>query len=741
MGWAQESQPETDEMPPSDGPAPLILEQPPTPFEPREPLSAEDADRLEAETLFATGRLFEQRGRSAEALRYFQRALRYDPESLVILREIVPLAFRLERMGEAIRYALKIVEKDPTDPLLPRLGEFLIERGDIEQAVELFEKSLEAGQFDKKSSQYVALMARMGDLYYATESYEKAADAFAVIWDAIDNPDNYDLVPAVRRVLTSQPAATYQRFGETFLFAKRFDEARRAFDRSQELEANAPLLAFRRAQILAGEDKPEQAIDQLNAYFAQPDELTIEKGSPVELLAELYEKTGKSDQLLAKLESIHKAYPKQAEVGYALADAYRKAEQWDKAEAIYKPLLEIKPTAEGFAGLTAVYKARGNLEQLIRTLALSFESPDARNRNRGLLGTLGAEGAAIAEDPELARKLLETGEGLLAKDADSLGYGGVLVLGHLAAETGEPEKADKFFQAAVDLKTEDEEKLDAYQEWLAAALAKERYTKSAEILETLIEDGLTEAGNLAVLYQLSGILEMDGRTEEAIKTIDQALETRPGLGVLAMRKAWIYYHANRYDDAIREYSKVIELHEGTEDAKQARMILSAIHVTTGNIRRGEELLEQVLDAYPDDVTAHNDLGYLWADQNKNLERAMEMIQYAVDAEPDNQAFRDSLAWVLFRLERYEEALLQMRKAIELDTDDVDGVLWDHMGDIYLANDQRTEAIESWKKAIRAFEASTRLEPGKLEAVKKKIVEHGGATRPEGDVDPEGEDTP
>ena len=40
-----------------------------------------------------------------------------------------------------------------------------------------------------------------------------------------------------------------------------------------------------------------------------------------------------------------------------------------------------------------------------------------------------------------------------------------------------------------------------------------------------------------------------------------------------------------------------------------------------DLPEAEEWLEQVLDEFPDDAGALNDLGYLWADQNKHLERA------------------------------------------------------------------------------------------------------------------------
>ncbi len=75
----------------------------------------------------------------------------------------------------------------------------------------------------------------------------------------------------------------------------------------------------------------------------------------------------------------------------------------------------------------------------------------------------------------------------------------------------------------------------------------------------------------------------------------------------------------------------------------------------------------------------NDLGYLWADENRHLSRAMKMIRKAVEAEPDNGAYRDSLGWVLYRLGRYEEAIAELEKAAERQPD---GVIFDHLGDAY-----------------------------------------------------------
>ena len=58
------------------------------------------------------------------------------------MREIVPLAFNLDRPNEAVRYALKAAELDPSDPLLLRqLGLHLAEAGRFQQALKLYQQA------------------------------------------------------------------------------------------------------------------------------------------------------------------------------------------------------------------------------------------------------------------------------------------------------------------------------------------------------------------------------------------------------------------------------------------------------------------------------------------------------------------------------------------------------------------------------------------------------------------------
>ena len=56
--------------------------------------------------------------------------------------------------------------------------------------------------------------------------------------------------------------------------------------------------------------------------------------------------------------------------------------------------------------------------------------------------------------------------------------------------------------------------------------------------------------------------------------------------------------------------------------------------TRANFAKGEAELEALLQRNPDEPGPNNDLGYLYAEQGKNLEKAESMIRKALQEEPE-----------------------------------------------------------------------------------------------------------
>jgi tetratricopeptide (TPR) repeat protein len=222
-------------------------------------------------------------------------------------------------------------------------------------------------------------------------------------------------------------------------------------------------------------------------------------------------------------------------------------------------------------------------------------------------------------------------------------------------------------------------------------------------------------------------LALADRTDEALAAAREAVRRNDSSARLHSRVAWVLYHGKRYAEAAQGYEDLaarFDAPDATDDVREvvreSRLVLSNIYVLQGELARAEERLEQVLDEFPEDVSALNDLGYLWADQGKHLERALAMVQQALAAEPDNIAYLDSVGWALHKLGRHQEALEPLVKAAA--GEKPDGVILEHLGDVHLALGQPAEACAAWRRALESFDAET--DAARITAVQEKLARHG-----------------
>jgi Tfp pilus assembly protein PilF len=153
--------------------------------------------------------------------------------------------------------------------------------------------------------------------------------------------------------------------------------------------------------------------------------------------------------------------------------------------------------------------------------------------------------------------------------------------------------------------------------------------------------------------------------------------------------------------------------------RNCQFSLSNIYVQQGDMSRGEKILEDVLKEDPESTQANNDLGYLWADQGKNLEQAKTMIEKALAAEPDNAAYLDSMGWVLYRLEQFEEARKYLEQAIEKPTGQ-DATILDHLGDCLDKLGQKEEAVRQWREALKMEREKARPDEELVKKIEEKL---------------------
>lgn len=715
----------------------LQLDDVPELLVPVRPRTSREEDHVRALALFAAARVAEQKQDYETALRNYQRTFRFDPSAVAALREIVPLAFNLGWQEEGVRYALLLAERDPTDAgLLRRLALYLTEDGESERALRLYEKALElrreAGE--EPSAETVAMWMEMGRLYYVAEQFDDAARYFAKVDEALKNPEAYDLPPKVQSALLKRPQLTYQLFGEAFLEAGEVDAARAAFESAQAAEENEGQHLFNLARVEAAKKRPAQALAKLEAYFEGKH--AKQGTAPYEVLQELLEELGQEDQLIARLEKYHEADPENVPLAYFLAERYREAGDYDKAGPLYQALVERREQRtpiEAVRGLVDVRHKQQDAAKLLDVLGQTV----GRGRSLSPLGEVGEE---LIADQEVAGAVVDEAQRRLAAAPDQADYDQMMAAAFLALGIEKLEAAEKFFDAA--LEAESAEPAQALVAWGLELFMKGHYERAAKIFKRALEEEGPTEDNPALYFYLAGALEMSGQTDEAIEQARKAAELEEDSARFASRAAWILFHAKRYDEARKEYLALLEKFDKDRESpevrevmRDARLVLSNMDAIEGNLDEAEEWLEQVLDEFPEDPGAMNDLGYLWADADKHLDLALSMIEVAVAGEPANMAYRDSLGWVLFRLGRYDEAVAELKVAAS--AENPDGVILDHLAQALAKRGDAEPAIEYWRRAVKAFENEGNVEMvekvrGRLERFEKETASDADSAKPEQD---------
>ena len=149
-----------------------------------------------------------------------------------------------------------------------------------------------------------------------------------------------------------------------------------------------------------------------------------------------------------------------------------------------------------------------------------------------------------------------------------------------------------------------------------------------------------------------------------------------------------------------------------------------------NWGEAEADFRKALELNPGQPQVLNYLGYSLVEQHEKLDEALSMIEQAVAAQPQSGYIIDSLGWALYKLGRYEEAVVHMERAAELMA--VDPVVNDDLGDVYWAVGRKLEAEFQWKRALSFIDwdnASDEVDPErirqKLEVGLDEVLEEEG----------------
>ena len=691
-------------------------DDPALPLQPKKALTPAEQLRNDAVAWYMAGRLLETRNEPRRAVNAYRKAVALDPTAMQVYRQLVPLEFQLNEVEAAVQSATKAVEIDPREyELWQMLAAQAAIAGKLPDAIRHLEQAVKSPRVARESPASLVLNKSLGILYSATGQPEKAADCFEVVFDALLNPEKFNLDSRAKTKMLADPQSSYERIGQVFLDAKRVKLAEQAFDLAAKSgRIGAGNLSFNRARVMLLSDKPEDALGELQKYLDA--QRTTKGRDAYQLLADILEKLNRSDELIARLEGLAAKDEHNLQLQFFLADRLMAANELEKARLIYEAALPQGADSTGYIGLARVLRKMKKPDALLDLFhrAMNKLGPEG-------LVQLEAELKAVSEDAQTVDALLAAGREQAKGETPQLTFEKAYILAGLAKSLERTDDAVEFYRAAIKLRKE--QNIPLYTELGNLLLRAHRYAAAVELFKGALNEKRSTAERADLLGMLARAQLLDGNLKESIDSINEALLLEPGDLAHLFDEAWIYSHSRQWDQAITRFEKLRDMSlDKPRVVRLCQFSLSNIYVQKGEFRKGEEILEKILEADPDDTQLNNDLGYLWADQGKNLERAEKMIRKALAAEPDNGAYLDSLGWVLFKLGKYDEAIGPIEQAVKKNTGG-DSTLWDHLGDVQFKLKQVDKAVESWQRALKSTEQDKFADPQLVERLKDKLKQH------------------
>jgi tetratricopeptide (TPR) repeat protein len=701
---------------------------------PLRPESRRDLDRREARKLYAQALLCQREDRLIEALTFYEKARQLDPKAPAIHQALVPLYLALGRVDDSLASCKRTLELDPGDHETWFVyGRQLKDQGQTQESIAALQRGVACPSAKEQLDLLVQMYFDLGNLQQEARDFTKAEAAFReVIKILIDHREALLESGACEpEQIEQETAKTYERIGEVCTQAGAYERAVAAYLQAQKRDPDrAGRLGYNLAQVYLAQTRPLEALRHLNEYLrTQP-----QGAEAYELMISILQKLRRDSQIVPALEQAAARDEHNVPLHLLLARQYGQAKQWTDAERLYLKLAETTPSQDVYRGLFRMYLERSTVGKVLDLLDQTLRSASAKENGEDddAAAEFSPKAAAAAararsmlpvlrDEPELVKALLKEVERDL-KDQRTRYRTTMRFLAILAARTRQVAIAEQLYRACLPTITEQTE-AEIYTGLLEVLAEQRKYQAVVDFCRQ--GQKKAKATNL-ILFQVKmapALLNL-GKVDDAIAAIDEAVklaDDQSRLGIQRLRIE-ILRQAEQYDRAIKECESLLQELSRPGQIRDIRHSLSNVYTSAKEHAKAEEQLRLILEADPNDATANNDLGYIMADQNKNLNEAEKLIRKAIDldiaekkhgkavsADGDdaNAAYIDSLGWVLFRQGKLEAAREQLEKAIKLLAGEDDPVVWDHLGDVYFRLDQTKQARSAWGKAVQLYEQERR----------------------------------
>lgn len=640
--------------------------------------AAEKSSELRGEAYyrFSLGHLYHHFAQQFMRPEYVERAvdeynaaLEADPRSVVIRVEMIKLLAGASRLREAVAIADQIFAEDPDNAEVRRLMGSIHRSVATEQRRGVDQEHLET-----------ALM-----------HFEKLVEI---------EPDK---------------AENHVDLGTLHRLAERPEDAERSLRRALELDPAQADAQLNLSYLLLEAQKYETAISAL--------EEVLENGTGdrrhIQALAGAYEQVGRFSDAARMLERLVSQGSNNLRDLQRLADNLARSRQFPRALELYRALARTDSNNVLYylqiSRIQLEREAYGEAwDALAEAREIDSDSIDVQVQEINLLQ---AE-RRFAEAASKTGSLLESTRKAEYSPGERWRRIGLLErLGMQRRELEQYEEAVDAFESIWALQPELKPRyvVQVIETWLTAR----QYTKAEREARRAVGES---KGDPMLVSVLANVLAQRGKTKDAVKAVEKLIEQDPDNIDALLTLAGVYQKGRMYGKAEEALDRASEVAESKAERVGVLFAFGALHERAKDYDKAEARFRELIEIDPENASALNYLGYMFADRSIHLDEAHDLIQRALDQEPNNGAYLDSLGWVYYRQDKLELAAKFLERSLK--QYDSDPVVLSHLGDVYFKQGRVDDAKRHWQRGLEAWSRSTPAErdEDEIASLRRKLAD-------------------
>ncbi|HTZ48621.1 MAG TPA: tetratricopeptide repeat protein [Verrucomicrobiae bacterium] len=474
-----------------------------------------------------------------------------------------------------------------------------------------------------------------------------------------------------------------------------------AYKKAYAIDPQSPIIGERLAEMYWKAQRVRDAVNEANEILKHdPNDLATHR-----LLGRIYLRslgdingTGVQSEMVSKAiaeyAQVHRLDPSDQEASLWLARLYRLHNEPDKAEQVLRKMLDDDPGNEAAAEqLTQLLLDENKADDAIKLLeAMTANSSsatlfdllgDAYTQNHDYAKAEAAYRKAVDLDPSELNHLRGLGQTLLTEEK----YQDALAV----------------YQKLIDLMPDDSDN------YLNMAKIYRELNQLDKAEEYLVKARQYNPGSLDVLFQEAMIYEGQGRYDDAIRVISDAItgvkaestalpSNRHKLAVLYQELGVLYREVQNYPAAIYTFQELGHL--GEEEDHRARLLIMETYRQAKDMPKALQTGKDAMAKYPDDPAIKASVALLLG-ENQQTDDAVKLLESTLKGTSADRETYLNLSQVYEQGKRYSDAEKAARKAESMSAEPQDNTIaWLLLGAVYEKQKEYDLAEDEFKKALQ-----------------------------------------